>query len=233
MGPNICMIAGANSEIATAIAKHLIPKYHLILCWHKEHHRVDELLKFGNVSACQTDLCCEEQVSALMGDMFQTYSGIDLLVNCVGKNSSIPDEEITAEVWDDVISSNLKPAYLLCKYYWKYCDRHANGCIIHLSSTAGLRPMPSSPHYITAKAGLVALSKYYAQIMAPNIRVNAIAPGYVQTERHASPDYEAIRNRIPLKRMADLSEIAATVAYIADCRYLTGQTIVVDGGLTG
>jgi len=232
MEPNICMIAGANSEIAAAIAKQLLPKYHLLLCWHKEHHRIDELLKSSNVSAYQADLRCEEQVRTLMEDIFQTYSKIDLLVNCVGKNSSIPDEEITEAVWDDVISSNLKPAYLLCKYYWKYCDRHSHGCIIHLSSTAGLRPRPSSPHYITAKAGLIALSKYYAQIMAPNIRVNTIAPGYVQTERHGSPDYDGIRNRIPLKRMADLSEIASTVTYIADCQYLTGQTIVVDGGLT-
>ena len=134
-------------------------------------------------------------------------------------------------MWEDVISYILKTAYLLCKYYWKYCDRHAYGCIIHLSSTAGLRPAPSSPHYITAKAGLIALSKYYAQIMAPYVRVNTVAPGYVQTKRHASPDYDSIRDRIPLKRMAALSEISDTVAYIADCQYLTSQTIVVDGGL--
>ena len=233
MEPNICMITGANSEIAVAIAKRLLPKYHLLLCWHKEHHRINELLKSGRVSDCQADLQCEEQVRTLMRDSFQKYSKIDLLVNCVGKNTSIPDEEITEAVWDDVISSNLKPAYLLCKYYWKYCDRHAYGCIIHLSSTAGLRPAPSSPHYITAKAGLIALSKYYAQIMAPYVRVNTVAPGYVQTERHASPDYDSIRDRIPLKRMAALSEISDTVAYIADCQYLTSQTIVVDGGLIG
>ena len=87
MEPNICMIAGANSEIAAAIAKQLLPKYHLLLCWHKEHHRIDELLKSSNVSAYQADLRCEEQVRTLMEDIFQTYSKIDLLVNCVGKIS--------------------------------------------------------------------------------------------------------------------------------------------------
>lgn len=233
MEPDICLITGANSEIAAAIAKRLLPSYRLFLCWHKEHQRVDELLEFGNVSSFQADLRCEAQVRALMRNIFQTYSKIDLLVNCVGKNSAIPNEEITETVWDDVISSNLKPAYFLCKYYREYRNSGTCGCVIHLSSTAGLRPMPSSPHYIAAKAGLIALSNYYAKIMAPYVRVNTIAPGYVQTERHESPDYDSIRDRIPLKRFAELSEIADTVAYIANCKYITGQTVIVDGGLTG
>lgn len=233
MKSRTCVIAGANSEIAIAIAQKFISDYQLVLCWHKNHSRVDELLKLDNVSSRQTDLRCEEQVDTLMKELFQSYRTIDLLINCVGKNTSISDADITEDAWDDVISTNLKPAYFLCKYYWKYCDKQSSGCIIHLSSTAGLRPLPSSPHYITAKAGLIALSGYYAKLMAPTVRVNTIAPGFVQTQRHAAPSYDAVRAQIPLKRMADLSEIAETAAYIANCQYLTGQTIVVDGGLIG
>lgn len=233
MEPKTCVIAGANSEIAIAIAKKFISEYRLVLCWHQGHSRVDELLGLDAVSSRQVDLRREEQVDNLMKELFQSYQSIDLLINCVGKNSFIPDVEIAEDVWDDVISTNLKPAYFLCKYYWKYCDRQSPGCIIHLSSTAGLRPFPSSPHYITAKAGLIALSGYYAKLMAPCIRVNTIAPGFVQTERHATPDYDPIRAQIPLRRMAAPSEIAETAAYIANCQYLTAQTIVIDGGLIG
>lgn len=231
MEHKICLITGANSEIAKAIAEQFESDYHLILCWHQNNERITELLKKDNVTSVQADLQHEKQVKTLIYDLFQQYNKIDLLINCIGKNSYVPDDEISEEIWDDIIAVNLKPAFFLCKYFLEYCNKINKGCIIHISSTAGIRPLPTSPHYITAKAGLIALSEYYAKIMAPNIRVNTIAPGFVQTQRHTSPSYDDIRKRIPMQRMADLSEIAQTVLYLAECQYITGQTIIVDGGL--
>lgn len=227
----ICLIAGANSEIACVIAKKLVDEYTLILCRHKNHQRIDELLKFQNTFCVQADLRDEAQVDNLMKSIFREYKTIDLMINCVGKNISVAESELTEKIWDEVISSNLKPAFFLCKFYRQYRSENSSGCIINFSSTAGIRPLPSSPHYITAKAGLIALSTYYAKIMAPHVRVNVIAPGFVQTQKHNSSAYDSIRDKIPLKRMATLSEIAETIKYIADCNYLTGQTIILDGGL--
>lgn len=85
-------------------------------------------------------------------------------------NISVAESELTEKIWDEVISSNLKPAFFLCKFYRQYRAENSSGCIINFSSTAGIRPLPSSPHYITAKTGLIALSTYYAKIMAPHFQ---------------------------------------------------------------
>lgn len=231
MKKGVCLIAGANSEIGVAIARSFAADYKLILCWHRNNAN---LLK-SKIEADyrQVDLLREEAVEGLIKSVFLEYGHIDVLINCVGKNIPHAVNHISGQDWDDVVSSNLKTAFFLCKYYWEYADKISPGSIIQLSSTAGLRPLPSSPAYIAAKAGLIALSGYFAKQMAPAIRVNTIAPGFVMTEKHASPAYDGIRQMIPLKRMASLEEVAETARYIANCEYITGQTIVLDGGLTG
>ena len=125
-----------------------------------------------------------------MKSIFREYKTIDLVINCVGRNISVAESELSEAIWDEVISANLKPAFFLCKFYLRYRSENSSGCIINFSSTAGIRPLPSSPQYITAKAGLIALSTYYAKIMAPHVRVNVIAPGFVQTQKHNSSDYD-------------------------------------------
>ncbi len=232
MKSKVCLITGADSEIACDTAEVLSQEYLLILCCHRGHERSDRLMKTFDTVPYQADLTDEVQAGTLMHEVFRKYSHIDLLVNFTGKNIHVPDDDINGAVWDDVISANLKPAFFLCKYYRKYCKKDLDGCIINFSSTAGIRPILSSPHYIAAKAGLIALSKYYAAIMAPNVRVNIIAPSFVKTERHNFPEYDSVREKIPLKRMADPSEIAKTVMYLANCRYITGQTVILDGGMT-
>lgn len=231
MKSEICLIAGANSEIGVAIAEKFADDYHLVLCWHKNHDNIDRLLDCKDVSSFQLDFTDEEQVDALLAELFRAYGKVDVMINCVGKSASMPDSKITGKEWDEVVSANLKPAFLLCQGYRKCHDGFSRGCIINLSSTAGIRPLPSSPHYVAAKAGLIALSCYYAKVMAPAVRVNVIAPGFALTSRHADPKYDAIKRQIPLGRLAKLSEIAETAAYIVDCTYITGQTIVLDGGL--
>ena len=116
----VCLIAGANSEIACAIAKRLVDEYTLILCRHKNHQRIDELLKNQNTFCVQADLRDEAQVDNLMKSIFREYKNLDLLINCVGKNISVAESELTEKIWDEVISSNLKPVFFLCKFYRQY-----------------------------------------------------------------------------------------------------------------
>ena len=235
MKSKVCIITGANSEIAVAIANEFLSEYQIILCWHESCERIQHLFALENVDTFQADLKHEKQCKILIDYCLQKFHNVDVIINCIGKNSNVPDAEITEEIWDDVISTNLKPAFFLSKYYWQYISRNkelnTSCCIIHISSTAGIRSLPSSPHYIAAKSGLIALSEYYAKLMAPYVRVNTIAPGFVLTEKHKSNKYKDICNKIPLKRMASLGEIAQTARYLVECQYLTGQTIIVDGGL--
>lgn len=232
----VCAIAGANSETAVYICQKLLNNYgddyRIFLCWHEHNDRIMHSFKGkSNVAICQYDLTQEFQAKQFIQEIFGLYGKIDVLINCIGKNYMAENGDITAHIWDDVIGVNLKPAFFLGKYYYQYNKENTKGCIIHFSSTAGIRAMPTSPHYITAKAGLIALSEYFAKIMAPNVRVNVIAPGYIQTEKHTQRSYDLVREKIPLKRMASMEEIYSTVMYLIDCEYITGQTIVIDGGM--
>ncbi len=233
MSDKVCLIIGANSEIAGAIIKRFLDDYHLILCWHDCCNRIKEYSVHDNVDSYHGDLRHEDTCRILMEELKKNYSHIDVVINCIGKNDH--SENITEGIWDDVIGTNLKPAFFISKFYWEnyfelsVCKR--TGCIIHIASTAGIRPIPSSPHYIAAKAGLIALSDYFAKVMAPYVRVNTIAPGFVATSGHNSPAYDGLIKKIPLQRMATSDEIAQTAEYIVNCTYLTAQTIVVDGGM--
>lgn len=232
----VCVIAGANSETAVYISQKLLndhsDDYDIILCIHKHNNRVLHSLDGeSNVIICQHDLTQEVQAEQFIRKIFEIYGKIDVLINCIGKNYAAGNDDITEQVWDDVIGVNLKPAFFLGKYYDQYNKEKKKGCIIHFSSTAGIRAMPKSPHYATAKAGLIALSEYFARIMAPDVRVNVIAPGYIQTAKHTESSYDLIREKIPLKRMASMEEIYVTVMYLINCEYITGQTIVIDGGM--
>lgn len=233
MKNRICLITGANSELATAIIERFLNDYHLILCWHDSCERIKEYLSLDDVDSFCGDLQHEKQCEFLMRQLHEKYSHIDVVINCIGKN--VHSADITEEIWDDVIATNLKPAFFIGKYYWKYFyetdNKKYNSCMIHISSTAGIRPIPSSPHYVVAKAGLIALSDYFAKVMAPYVRVNTIAPGFVATGNHCSSAYDDIIKKIPMKRMASIDEVAQTAEYLVECAYITAQTIVVDGGM--
>lgn len=233
MKNKICLITGSNSETALAIANLFQKEYHLVLCWHKNTDKIQNFLKQKDVDSFCGDLSNEEQCRRIMEECRSRYSHIDVIINCIGKNNK--ENNITEEIWDDVISNNLKPAFFLSKYYWKYfyenkcCD--CQGCMIHIASTAGINPAPSSPHYVVAKAGVIALAKYFAKAMSPYVRVNVIAPCYIETSNHKSAKYDKVRNSNPLKRFATIEEVAQTAEYITECIYLNAQTIVLDGGM--
>ena len=234
MTKKVCLIIGANSEIASSVIENLSSQYHLILCWNNNCDRIKKYFQLSNVDNIHINILHEEQFKILMEKLYHDYFHVDIIINCIGKNINSPN--ITEEIWDEVIGVNLKPAYFIGKYYWKLFfelenKRDVEGCIINISSTAGIRPIPNSPHYITAKAGLIALSEYFSKIMAPYVRVNVIAPGFVATVKHTDSKYNDIIQKIPLKRMATFEEIAQTVEYLIKCSYINAQTIVVDGGM--
>lgn len=233
MNKKVCLIIGANSEIAGAVIKRFLYSYQFVLCWHKRCDRIKEYFINDNVDEYRSDLRHEENCKRLMKQLHDKYAHIDVIINCIGKNDHC--ENITEEIWDDVIGTNLKPAFFISKFYWELFyglnDCKSSGCLIHLSSTAGIRPIPSSPHYIAAKAGLIALCDYFAKVMAPYVRVNTIAPGFVATSSHSSDAYNETVKKIPMQRMAAAEEIAQTVEYIVNCGYVTAQTFVIDGGM--
>ncbi len=173
---------------------------------------------------------CEE-VAAELGR-------IDVLVNNAGITRDKLMMRMTDDDWDIVLKVNLKGSFIMTRAVSKVMMRQRKGKIINVSSVVGLMGNAGQANYSASKAGLIGLTKSAAKELASrNITVNAIAPGYVETEMTAALSQEAraaFLNVIPLKRGCTPDEIAGVVTFLASSRadYITGQVLAIDGGLT-
>lgn len=165
-----------------------------------------------------------------------TLGPITILVNNAGTITREGFDAITLEHWDHVLDVCLRGVFLCSQTIGPRIKAAGGGTIINIASTAAFRPEPRAHHYVAAKAGVVGLTKALALSLAPHVTVNAIAPGYIASPRHDATNAsfrEQVLPRIPLGRAADNSEIAALATFLAlQGRYITGQTLVIDGGLS-
>jgi len=185
--------------------------------------------------AIQADVSRAGQVADLVRRVQEEWERLDVLVNNAGILRRTPLEGITLQEWQDVLDTNLTGA-MLCAQAAAPLLRERGGSIVNVASIRGLVG-GTSPAYAASKGGLVALTKTLARTLAPHIRVNAVAPGFVDTDLNAHltvEEREKIAGRIPLGRFAEPEEVARAVLFLASPRaaYITGQILVVDGGLT-
>ncbi|MBW1674938.1 MAG: SDR family oxidoreductase, partial [Deltaproteobacteria bacterium] len=168
------------------------------------------------------------------------YKKVDILVNNAGISQLTysPTEEMPVEEWDKIIRINLRGTFLCCKYIGKHMIKRGGGTIVNIATTAGITGVPRAPAYCASKAGVILLTKSLALEWARyNIRVNAIAPHYLETEltnglRNSEKAYRGLVKQIPLKRFGNPSEIIGAVLLLSSnaSSYITGTVIVVDGG---
>jgi gluconate 5-dehydrogenase len=171
-----------------------------------------------------------------------TYGQIDILVNNAGVTWGAPAEEMPLDKWRMVIDIDLTGAFLCCQAAGREMIRRRSGRIINVASIAGLKgSLPHAQHtsaYVAAKGGLIALTRELAAKWAPyNIRVNAIAPGFFpsrMTEKVLERAQQDIEARVPMGRVGRAGELKGVAVFLAAdaSNYITGQTIVVDGGAT-
>jgi len=190
--------------------------------------------------AVQTDVSDEAQVKNLVGGANSEYGRVDILINNAGVSqlSYTPTEDLPVEEWDHVVNINLRGTFLCCKYLGKLMIDNGGGNIVNIASTAGIAGVPRAPAYCASKAGVILLTKSLALEWAQhNIRVNAIAPHYLETEltrslRHSEKVYSALIKQIPLKRMGKASELIGAVLFLSSdtSSYVTGAVLPVDGG---
>ena len=180
------------------------------------------------------DMTKPNQIEQCCADIILKHQKVDLLVNVIGKNIKCPLNEVTEEIWSEVIDANLKSVFFLCRTFANAMIKFGGGMIINFASTAGIRAVPQSPHYVAAKAGVIALSQFFAKAYAPSVRVNCIAPGFILTKNHEPENYanyDDILNRIPMKQLTTIEETIETILFLATSQTITGHTIVIDGGL--
>lgn len=204
----------------------------------KAEEVVAELESLGVKSfKVKANVADEADVKKMMKKIFDTFGSLEILVNNAGITRDNLLMRMKADEFDDVIDTNLKGAFLCTKEVTRQMMRQRYGKIINIASIVGVRGNPGQANYVAAKAGLIGLTKSTAQELASrNILVNAVAPGFIttdMTDELTEEQKEEIFKTIPLERLGEPEDIAHVVAFLASdqAKYITGQTIHVDGGI--
>jgi 3-oxoacyl-[acyl-carrier protein] reductase len=198
---------------------------------------VDEIIKAGGrAEARPADLLDSGQATAL-GEEFSKRDKPSILVNNAGITKDTVLLRMKEDQWDDVLNLNLRSAFLLAKSVTKAMMKARYGRIINMTSVIGIRGNAGQANYAASKAGLIGFTKSLARELGPrNITVNAVAPGYIETEMTASlPDKvkDEILGQVPLGRLGQPKDIARMVSFLAhpESDYITGQVLNVNGGM--
>lgn len=199
---------------------------------------VEEIRGLGcNAFAVQANVADGESVSEMVKQTIEQFGTIDILVNNAGITKDNLLMRMKEEEWDAVIDTNLKGVFLCTKAVTRQMMKQRSGRIINISSIVGVSGNPGQANYVAAKAGVIGLTKTTAKELATRgITVNAVAPGFITTDMtdKLSDDIKAeMLKQIPLGSLGEPKDIANVVVFLAsdDSRYMTGQTLHVDGGM--
>lgn len=195
---------------------------------------VAELKALGsNAEAFKFDVTSKEAVEESIAKIVAKYGKIDVLVNNAGITRDGLFMRMNPENWEAVINTNLNSAYYVSSPVAKLMIKQRTGAIINMSSIVGVFGNAGQANYAAAKAGLIGFTKALAkELAARNIRVNAVAPGFIETDMTKDLPLEGMAEHIPLKRLGQPEDIAKAVKFLAeDAPYITGQVLQVDGGL--
>jgi 3-oxoacyl-[acyl-carrier protein] reductase len=185
----------------------------------------------------QSDAKSFADAGRVVDEVMKVFQRVDILVNNAGITRDTLLMRMSEEDWDDVLDTNLKSAFNFSKAVCRPMMSQRSGRIINISSIAGLIGNPGQANYASAKGGMIGLTKTLAKELASrNIQVNAIAPGFIETdmtEKLTAQQKEALLNIIPMRRTGRPEEIASVAVFLASAAssYITGQVICVDGGI--
>jgi len=237
------IVTGAGRGIGEAIARRLARDGLRIACVSRTEANAAKsaesinALTPGAARPYAVDVADRKAVATLSEQILTDFGRVDVLVNNAGLTRDGLAMRMSEADWDLVLDTNLKGAFNFIQGVMRPMVKQRAGRIINISSVAGLMGNAGQANYAASKAGLIGLTKSLARELASrNITVNAVAPGFITTDMTAVlPDNvkAAVITQIPLARFGDPEDIAAAVAFLAgpDAKYITGQTLTVDGGM--
>ena len=237
------LITGGSRGIGKAIVERFAEEGAHVLFTYKSNMAsaldiVETLSAKGyHVHTVKADVSQQEDCQALVKHVQDTFGGLDILVNNAGITRDTLMLRMTLDQFDDVVNTNLRGVWMLTQTLLKPLLKSEKGKIINISSVSGILGNAGQTNYSAAKAGVIGLTKALArELGGRNINVNAIAPGFTKTEMTDKVPQEIIEQalaQIPLKRMGDVKDIANAALFLASNQsdYITGQTLVVDGGM--
>jgi len=182
--------------------------------------------------AVRCDVTDEKSVREMVKEVARELRGIDILVNNAANYETVEFEKITVAQWDAIFASNTRGPFLVSREALPYVRRR-RGRIINMGSLGGLRPWATHAHYCSSKAAVHMLTKVMAKALAPEISVNAVAPGMIDLgEKAAAAFFKKTAKQTPMRRNGTAADIAAAVMFFAmGPQFITGQVLAVDGGL--
>lgn len=237
----IILITGASRGIGRDIAKTLSKDNNNIVIANynkseKEAIELKERLKDEgiDIEIIKADVSKRNETKKMVDNVLKEYGKIDVLINNAGISQYKLFNDITDEEWDNIMNTNLKSAFMVTQEAIRNMINNKQGCIINISSIWGVAGAAMEVAYSTSKAGLIGLTKSLAKELGPsNIRVNAIAPGFIDTgmnNRFSEDELQSIKEEIPLERMGDTADITKCVKWLIEDSYTTGQVISINGG---
>jgi 3-oxoacyl-[acyl-carrier protein] reductase len=239
----VVLITGASRGIGKAIAETCVQQgatvaFTYLSSEEKARALEAELTANGGVAkGFRSDASKFDDAQQLVDDVVAAFGTVDVLVNNAGITRDTLLMRMTEEQWDEVINTNLKSAFNLTKAVQKPMLKARSGSIINMSSVVGVKGNAGQSNYAASKAGLIGFTKSIAaELGSRNIRCNAIAPGFIETEMTEVLDQDVVaswRNSIPLKRGGQPLDVANATVFLASdlSAYITGQTLHVCGGM--
>lgn len=244
MDRQIALVTGAGKGIGAAVAQRLAKDgFFVIVNYRSSENAANELIsdiKSSGGDACgyRCDVSNEDECVAMFKDIFEKYGNIAVLVNNAGITKDGLLMKMSSEAFDSVINTNLRSAFLCSREASKQMIKEKYGRIINISSVSGIMGNFGQTNYSASKAGIIGLTKASArELCTRNITVNAIAPGFIATDMTSvlsDKIKETVKAGIPMKCIGDTDDIAAAVSFFAakEAKYITGQVLAVDGGMS-
>jgi 3-oxoacyl-[acyl-carrier protein] reductase len=234
----VALVTGSTRGIGRAIAETLVGCGACVAVVGRDRSKAGEVsdaIKGAGGFSC--DVGDPASVEALVGEVEKALGGVDILVNNAGLTRDNILFRLKNDDWDAVLDANLRGAFVAIRSASRGMIKRRWGRIINIASVVGIVGNKGQANYAASKAGLIGLTKSVAKELASrNVLANVVAPGFIETDMTAAMTPEAkatLSQQIPLERLGTPSDIAGTVAFLASdaASYITGQVIVVDGGM--
>jgi pteridine reductase len=238
--PFVALITGAARRIGAVIAKTLHQHgYNVIIHYRHSQNDAEKLchllngIRPSSAHLIHSDFDVPENIADVITQSLHIWQRLDVVINNASTFTQTHLEKTTTEQWDTLINSNLKAPYFLAQQAYPHLKK-TEGCIINIADIHGIHPLKNYPVYSIAKAGLIMLTKALAREFAPEIRVNAVAPGptlppegdnSLSEQRH-----QELIDRTVLKRLTHPREIAEAILFLIQQKSMTGEILKLDGG---